>query len=332
MALVDYDSSSSKSSSSTEDESLHVDQDAVVYTHPPLVRKSPVKSNSPQPPLKRPRKLPSLPSSFESGPKDDPTLHQGRTRTRPYVDGDYNAHVYLSLTLPPALRATLEELLATLKLELQGYTVHSSLESLHISLTHPLPFRRNHIVPFRNKLSTQLRGHGPFRLSLIGDVKVYYNRSQMQAMGDGDDAPAVTGGRAFFALRTGAGSDELMTMLDDIIRPILEMMHLPTYHENPEFHTSFGWCLLNPLNPSRSQLSDEALMDDNDADSPGPRADDAGLGKKVNVTTLPLTDEALAEANARFREKVLALQPNGGWEVDCVRFKAGKEVFILPLQ
>jgi hypothetical protein len=64
----------------------------------------------------RKQPLPSLPKTYESGkfpaflpsqpthvpgvaPRDDPAFHQGRKRTRPYVDGDYDTHIYLSREL-----------------------------------------------------------------------------------------------------------------------------------------------------------------------------------------------------------------------------------------
>jgi len=63
---------------------------------------------------RRKRPLPSLPDTYDSGkatcladtararlsagigPNDNPAQHQGRKRTRPYVDGDYDTHIYLS--------------------------------------------------------------------------------------------------------------------------------------------------------------------------------------------------------------------------------------------
>ncbi|OCF32287.1 hypothetical protein I316_05955 [Kwoniella heveanensis BCC8398] len=338
MALVDYDSSDSSSEDDRPRQTIHharavITQAASSSGSGPLrrARKSSDDSGADdRPDTKRPRKLPSLPSSFALGPKDDPTLHQGRTRTRPYVDGDYNAHVYLSLTLPSALRTILEEYLVALRLLLKDHAIHSSLESLHISLTHPLPLRRHQIIPFREKLWAQLRTHGSFRLSLVGDAKVYYNRSQMQTQAaenkDDDDAGHASGGRAFFALRTGAGSVELKAMLDNIFHPILETMHLPTYHANPEFHTSFGWCLLNPHLPAHDQVISTSKASATDgSDQPRPKEEED------HMTRLSLRDVELAEFNARFREKILRSQPKGGWQVDSVKFKAGKEVTTLTL-
>jgi hypothetical protein len=40
--------------------------------------------------------LPPVPSNYTVDPGDDPSLHQGRTRSRAYVSGELNAHIYLS--------------------------------------------------------------------------------------------------------------------------------------------------------------------------------------------------------------------------------------------
>jgi U6 snRNA phosphodiesterase len=46
------------------------------------------------------RKLPSLPASFVPAvPRDDASLHQGRTRTTPHRDGQFAAHVYIALVI-----------------------------------------------------------------------------------------------------------------------------------------------------------------------------------------------------------------------------------------
>lgn len=41
------------------------------------------------------RTLPRLPSSFGASPQDDPRAHQGRVRSRPWVQGEWAVHVYL---------------------------------------------------------------------------------------------------------------------------------------------------------------------------------------------------------------------------------------------
>ena len=63
--------------------------------------------DAPEPPTKRyardsliadnSRKvLPSVPSNYTVDPGDDPSQHQGRKRSRAYVPGELNAHIYLS--------------------------------------------------------------------------------------------------------------------------------------------------------------------------------------------------------------------------------------------
>jgi len=65
------------------------------------------KVDDPEPPTKRyvttsteadgSRKvLPPVPSNYTVDPGDDPSQHQGRTRSRAYVPGELNAHIYLS--------------------------------------------------------------------------------------------------------------------------------------------------------------------------------------------------------------------------------------------
>lgn len=137
-------------------------------------------------------------------------------RSRPYVDGEYNTHVYLSCALIPILQTSLfsykltrdavsiswklSKILETIIAQLppSPNPIHSLLPNLHISLTRPVPLRRHQIQPFRDELASRLGQICPFKLSLVGSVKAYYNE--------------VTGGgsnRAFLALRVGAGAREV---------------------------------------------------------------------------------------------------------------------------
>ena len=76
----------------------------------PLPKKRPKPSSSPQPQLappvptgpkpQRKRKLPALAAHLAPlVPPDDPSKHQGRTRTTPHVEGQWAAYVYVPIVL-----------------------------------------------------------------------------------------------------------------------------------------------------------------------------------------------------------------------------------------
>ena len=101
--LVSYGGDSSASENESETSSR------------PNKRPNPSSSSSPQPPppgtkqqqkqqqqqqQRRKRKLPALPAHLApSVPPDDPSKHQGRTRTTPHVDGQWAAYVYVPVKL-----------------------------------------------------------------------------------------------------------------------------------------------------------------------------------------------------------------------------------------
>ncbi|WRT65611.1 uncharacterized protein IL334_002556 [Kwoniella shivajii] len=316
MGLVEYDSSSS--SSSFEDEIFTASK---VLSFPRALKRD-INEVKSQYPAKRQQRLPSLPDSFHTAPKDDPSLHQGRSRTRPFVDGEYNSHVYLSLDIPSKLRLILEQVISTFQEELPTYTIHSSLSSLHISLTHPLPLRRDQIIPFRDQLADRLRIRKQFSLSFAGGIKVYYNRS----MKDGAHGEEGSGGRAFLALRLGAGAIEVKEIVEQIIHPPIDIIHLPKYHDNPEFHTSFAWTLLKPSITSKGESgSTEPTRVE---DIPGPPSEEE-LIRNNGLTPFP--DDMLERIKAKFEKKILEAQPKGGWEIDNVHFKAAKDIHVLPI-
>ncbi|WWD16603.1 hypothetical protein CI109_101031 [Kwoniella shandongensis] len=331
MALVDYDSSSS--SSSCEDEKHSGATSSIVDAGK---RIAPLKSQSP---AKRQRKLPSLPSTFDTTPKDDPSLHQGRKRSRPFVDGEYNAHVYLSLPIPASLRNTLTSLLSTLSTLstlLPSHTIHPLLPSLHISLTHSLPLRRHQIAPFRDQLRAALTSPrsraGPFKLSFVGGVKGY------------DNHIAGNGGRAFLALRVGAGAVELKEIVDKAIHPLLEVVHLPRYHDNPEFHTSFAWTLIDPDSTQEKNVGNkDQEVDVEDAEAEAIATGTAEGVARANTSAVssdtithrskssPFTKSILDQLNAKYEAQILACQPRGGWDVDNVHLKIGKDITVIKL-
>jgi U6 snRNA phosphodiesterase len=98
------------------------------------------------------RKLPSLPPSLALQHVDDPALHQGRIRTMPHVDGQFAAHIYVSLPLEPRSRiqqlvgdvlVCAMETVPTLHTSLYNAGVNNEVHmnilegELHISLSRP---------------------------------------------------------------------------------------------------------------------------------------------------------------------------------------------------
>jgi hypothetical protein len=117
---------------------------------------------------------------------------------------------------PKSLRTVISDLVAHAQSHLPSHVIHSLLETptpsqqageLHISITHPLPLRRSQVDPLRIELIAALqtwartRRVENMRCSLAGIPSVYYNGKATGGEGKG--------GRAFLALRVGAGAVEV---------------------------------------------------------------------------------------------------------------------------
>lgn len=169
-------------------------------------------SRSSLPPAKRPRhninpapSLPPLPASFHNlyasstrvSVQDDPSLHGGRTRVIPHVEGNWPTHLYLECEC-----LTLVSCNSYKELTLTGYpgkdelslladvisqsgnvpdekapTVHSLLHSdlgaqlpLHISLSRPVILRTEQRVLFTEALQKAI--HDSHVLSYVANLKM----------------------------------------------------------------------------------------------------------------------------------------------------------------
>lgn len=135
--------------------------------------------DSPAPPNKK-HKLPPLPSHLVVPvPTDDPSKHQGRTRTTPHVDGQWAAYVYVPVAIAALdhrpLRALVRRLLARAKeavpslqplaagerqQPIAGRAVEGDLE-LHISLSRPIFIRSHQREDVKRAVKSLASAHRP---------------------------------------------------------------------------------------------------------------------------------------------------------------------------
>jgi len=205
-------------------------------------------------PLPKKRKLPVL-SATLVGPEhvDNPSLHQGRTRTMPHVDGQYATHIYASVLLDRD--STLFKLLCKILASAKNMTptLHdfwsSSKDSkpeLHISLSRPIYLRAHQREEMKRAVKLIAEKTPPFTASFASISELINDE----------------GTRIFLALEIGAGHHELTT-LTTLLTPTLRAIRQQEYYASPRFHASFGWSLLghhasspkadNTTNPNADQ-------------------------------------------------------------------------------
>ncbi|KAJ5675112.1 uncharacterized protein N7477_005046 [Penicillium maclennaniae] len=125
--------------------------------------------------------LPPLPAAFHdlyaSGTrvsvKDDPSLHGGRKRVIPHVEGNWPSHLYLESKNELALLA---DLIAQAQGQSNGQSVHSLLRSdlgaqlpLHISLSRPVVLRTEQRSSFTELLRKSIRDSHIAPFSVLPD-------------------------------------------------------------------------------------------------------------------------------------------------------------------
>lgn len=165
-----------------------------------------------------------------------------------------------------------------------------AFDSLHVSLSHPIPLRRDMRGGFVADIRAAVGNTGAFSVSLAPKSVVYYN-SMGERKGKGvDRGRPLPGGRAFLALVVGAGVKPLSGLLERI-DDVLKRHHLPVYHQNPEFHASLAWGL---------------------------------------VEDKPFPPKVLSRLDA-LAEDILQAQPKTGWTVNEVLVKVAKDITPIPL-
>ncbi|KAH9015726.1 hypothetical protein EDB83DRAFT_2321245 [Lactarius deliciosus] len=149
----------------------------------------------------------------------DPSKHQGRpralTRAIPHVEGQWAAHVYVSLVLRGALRGIVERAVSVAKHEVTGVRLLGGADS------DPTRTPSRPCEEMKRAVRDAAKAHPPFTASFAAFSDL---------TNDGHT-------RTFLCMEVGAGHGE------------------KEYYEQPRFHASFDWVLLErPPQPTPSEI------------------------------------------------------------------------------
>ncbi|ERF72264.1 hypothetical protein EPUS_02151 [Endocarpon pusillum Z07020] len=242
MPLVDYSDSSSNPPSDEEAKSSlqasarkrkHKDSDTTQYESLRTKRKHPSTNNastrttSPSPLPLPSTALPTLPSTFHSlyassvrtSTLDDPTLHAGRTRQTPHIEGRYPSTTELQ-TLYRLINST-----GSAPSESIHTLLHSPLGAqtpLHISLSVPLAFQTHEKSLFLDSLAQSIS---------TSNTKAFTVSIQDRL----DWVPNFDSTRWFLALRLGQPEGDELNKLLKMCNEVVKEFRQPLLYERSEY-------------------------------------------------------------------------------------------------
>jgi len=277
------------------------------------------------PEIKKKRKLPALaPHLSLAVPTDDPSKHQGRTRTTPHVDGQWAAHVYVPLALRGTLRRVVERAVELAKGEVTGLRVLgggmgldpdkdavAEVRELHISLTRPFFLRGHQREEMKRAVRDAARAQPPFAASFAAFSDLTNDEHT----------------RTFICMEVGAGHQELRA-LSDALTPALHSFRQKEYYEQPRFHASFAWVLLDhPAQNSHSQAPEPLES------APLPSTPPSGGPASENMDTLPtiprLPEHVVPALNTQLGSQLKGSA--GMFDAGEICIRIGKDVFSWKL-
>ncbi|KAF8471004.1 U6 snRNA phosphodiesterase Usb1, partial [Russula ochroleuca] len=275
------------------------------------------------------RKLPALAAHLApTVPPDDPSKHQGRTRTTPHVDGQWAAYVYVPIALrgssTAALRRVVERAVGIAKTAgetgiVPVHTLGSSgsgsgdvvevCDELHVSLTRPFFLRAYQREEMKRAVRDVAKAHSPFVASFAAFSDLTNDERT----------------RTFLSLEVGGGHQEFRA-LSDALTPALHSFRQKEYYEQPRFHTSFAWVLRDPQAQSSPTQAPEPL----ETLSAPTSVEDTVSASTNSFPTIPRLPESVVPAlNAELGSQLKG--PAGIFDVGEVRIRIGKDVFSWTL-
>ncbi|KAG8743339.1 hypothetical protein FRC10_012218 [Ceratobasidium sp. 414] len=196
----------------------------------PVAKPTKRKNSAPSHPPAGPKKSNKL--NYEIAPTDDPSKHQGRTRSVPYVEGQFVGHVYVPIRLEGELLQMLREVVrcaqavnpawySLLDFEEEGSSQPSKV-SVHLSLSRPIPLRAHQRDDLRKEFTV-----------LTNDDKT----------------------RTFLCAEVGAGHKQLQELSQSLSSHLASLRQLP-YYPQPRFHISIAWILTPTAPPVSADITE----------------------------------------------------------------------------
>ncbi|EUC63401.1 prohibitin [Rhizoctonia solani AG-3 Rhs1AP] len=258
----------------------------------------------PDGPPKKVRALPALDSSlFTPAPVDDPSKHQGRKRTIPYVEGQFIAHVYVPIKLEGDFLALLRNIVGYAQSDTTAW--HSLLENIprttgeqtanstssgfrsHLSLSRPVPLRAHQRDGFRKEI----------RKAALERIQFLASFAQLTTLTNEDQS------RTFLCVEIGAGHNEFHALSQSLSAHLASLRQLP-YYPHPRFHISIAWILTHGSSSSVPAECDQGA-------SASPTEDGGGTHGQI-------PEPRLYSSARRF-------------DVQSVEVKIGKDIHKWPL-
>lgn len=313
-ALVDYAGDSDEENGGPD-----TSQTNDITDSKPIKRKASL-PDQPETPPKKAKALPKLDDTlFIPAPVDDPSKHQGRKRTIPYVEGQFIAHVCVPVKLDGDLLALLREVVRSAQTTSPAW--HSLLEPAlgtaaqqgvdqrpsryysHLSLSRPVPMRAHQRDDFRREVRKAAQKCDQFPASFV----------RLTTLTNDDKS------RTFLCVEIGAGHKEFQALSQSLTSHLASLRQLP-YYAQPRFHISIAWILTPTSTPT---TSDNKQGSSTDAVEAKEGSYHQGLDAFLAGVTL-----MVERLQSEFSERLLAL---GRFNVHNIEVKIGKDIHKWPL-
>ncbi|KAH0586125.1 hypothetical protein H2248_007391 [Termitomyces sp. 'cryptogamus'] len=248
---------------------------------------------------------------------DRPELHQGRRRTQPHVEGQWVAHVYVSLTVQR--HSPLNSLIDDVLTHAQKVTPtlhdfwHGELSikrELHISLSRPTYLRMHQKEDLKKAVKELSKRFSPFPVSFATFSELHNDERT----------------RTFLTMETGAGHHELRAMCD-ALTPTLKAIRQKEFYLDPRFHSSIAWALLETH--SKRPLANSSLGEALTGSHSIGHSSESGVD--LSFPTISHLPEGLVpELNELFSKRLSAAK-TGTYDIETITVKIGKKPYTWRL-